>query len=357
MCDTDYFRTTHGSCSRCSNHYFLVLCIAGAILVLITFIIIPVMWVARVVLKRSGRDATVKKISPTRLLVAIYCFIYGIKRGNYSLNDADTRLAIEVTVTAQVISFLNRIVPKFKISLAMFQIVALFPFVLAIRYDSTDGAYARHLNRISHFTNLNHGLSLECYNSFDFVDLLILSACVPIVAAILLLNISILHQLHIINCYPALRKLPVVLQKLRDEYWWLLLQGVAVVSPCVLTLAFGSFSCHDIDPLKQDDSIKVDSYLRADYSITCNSHRHRLAKYIGIAVVVAYGIGVPLLYMHVLQGRHTYAKSPFILTQLPSSGSGMIDQTKSELAVSALKRGRFLSGVNSLCGAYKPEFW
>jgi hypothetical protein len=322
------------------------------------------MWVARVVLKRSGRDATVKKLSPTRLLVAIYCFIYGIKRGNYSLNDADTRLTIEVTVTAQVTSFLNRIVPKFKISLAMFQIVALLPFVLSIRYDATDGTYARHLNRISHFTNLNHGLALECYNSFDFVDLLILSACVPIVAAILLLNISRLHQLYITNCYPALRKLPTVLQKLRDEYWWLLLQGIAVVSPCILTLAFGSFRCHDIDPLndsessKQDNSMKVDSYLRADYSITCNSHRHRLAVYIGVAVVVAYGIGVPLLYIYVLQGNMpTESKSPLVLTQRPSSSSGMIDRTKSDLAVSALKRGRFLSGVNSLCGAFKPEFW
>lgn len=357
ICEYDYFRATNGGCVDCSQNYFMAVCVAGAILVILGFAFVPMLWILRVLLKRGGYSDTIfQRLSPTKIIVAMYCYIYGIRTTNYSMDDLDVKSAIETVVVKQLASTVSRILPKFKIVLSMFQIVALLPYVLHFRYESTNGTYARHLGRVSRFTNLNQGLSIECFShSFDYVYLLVLSGGVPLAAAIILLNISRLHQLYITSYFPALRRLPTVLQKLREEYWWVLLQGLLVVCPCVLTTAFGAFSCHEI---VLGDSMGTESYLRADYSIVCGSYRHKLGIYIGIVVVVLYGVGVPMLYMYVLSNRPSLAKpTPITMAMSRTLSSGVISRSRSELAVSALKHGKYLNGSYSLYSSYKPQYW
>ncbi|CAM9792494.1 unnamed protein product, partial [Laminaria digitata] len=49
-----------------------------------------------------------------------------------------------------------------------------------------------------------------------------------------------------------------------------------------------------------NDVMEGESYLRADYSISCNTHKHGLfRKYAGLMVVV-YPVGIPVLYFFVL---------------------------------------------------------
>ncbi|CAM9547220.1 unnamed protein product, partial [Laminaria digitata] len=78
-----------------------------------------------------------------------------------------------------------------------------------------------------------------------------------------------------------------------------------------------------------NDVMEGESYLRADYSISCNTHKHgQFRKYAGLMVLV-YPIGIPVLYFFVLW-RKRELLNPRIYSANKEEGDG--DSNKPRLA-------------------------
>ena len=360
VCAKDYFHAIDGSCAHCSHRYFISTCVAGCLVVLAIYGFVPLLWVVRVALKRTCSDEFIQGLSPTNALVQMFRYMYILKGlSGAAVDDA------EASTRTEVKAFRRRLHPTCKIFISLFQMATLLPLVLDLRY-ADEGVYSKHLSRLSRFTYLNGNVAWSCFGSFDYLSVLVITAAVPVVATVLLLNAHRAHHIYITTYFPALRRMPVVLQKLQSEYLWVFLQGLFLVSPCVLTTAFRSFSCIDIDPLEElhsgtGSSTSSWAVLRADKSILCGSTRFRTLRYVGIATAVVYGIGVPVLYWCVLRHRPTLKRSLSGVENMyrPASSSSLtpIRKTRSSLAVTAMQGGGQLSGVRSLCGAYKDDYW
>lgn len=110
--------------------------------------------------------------------------------------------------------------------------------------------------------------------------------------------------------------------------------------PAIATTVFRTFSCQNVDP--EDVEEGGDSYMSADYSISCDSDRYRFAQSYASVMIVVYPIGVPMYYFYLLYKSRDYIKSRF--------------EAVGDVAIMS-KRDATLRGISVLYASYKPEYW
>jgi hypothetical protein len=66
----------------------------------------------------------------------------------------------------------------------------------------------------------------------------------------------------------------------------------------VSTTIFGAFSCTSVDP--EGLLPGTPTYLRNDYSISCDSPRYHFGVIWAVAMIFVYPIGIPALYLYLL---------------------------------------------------------
>ncbi|CAM9763225.1 unnamed protein product, partial [Hapterophycus canaliculatus] len=59
------------------------------------------------------------------------------------------------------------------------------------------------------------------------------------------------------------------------------------------TIAFETFAC-------DEEAVKGESFLRADYRLSCNTTKHRWHMVFAAIMIVVYPTGIPLLYAYIL---------------------------------------------------------
>eukprot|EP00752_Nemacystus_decipiens_P008151 g7290.t1 len=177
---------------------------------------------------------------------------------------------------------------KLKILVVVWQILTVFPSITGVEFPP---AYSQFLSWID-VVNLDvgHIFAASCVlPPVNFYQRLLLTTLSPLgLALVLVLTYRMAKRRAGIGS-PGVRARRAAWS--RHMAVGLLLTFLVFTSAS--TTAFKTFPC-------DDQVVEGESYLRADYSLSCNAQRHMWYKiYAGIMIVV-YPIGIPLLYAFIL---------------------------------------------------------
>lgn len=153
------------------------------------------------------------------------------------------------------------------------------------------GAYGRFLDGISAMVGFDLGVVLAagCIAEFDFHQRLLVATLWPLGAVVLL---GVTYRV-------AVRRNPGsqdAVQTAQRKHMSVALLVSFFVYSSVSSTVFRMFACEPLDDGKE--------YLRADYTIECDSRKHVLLRGYSIFMVFVYPIGVPTLYAFLLCSKH-----------------------------------------------------
>ena len=123
------------------------------------------------------------------------------------------------------------------------------------------------------------GLPLQCLGVGTYVQQLAVTMFLPMVIAAVVLFGFVLR-----SCY----RLEGAGEGLMVALPWLL-SLTFLVFPMVSSAAFRAFSCESFDG--------GHSFLRADYSLECDTTEHTVAKSLALIGILTYPVGISLLYI------------------------------------------------------------
>jgi predicted outer membrane repeat protein len=201
---------------------------------------------------------------------------------------------------------LNRLIAlpwgKLRIPIVAFQIVTEFTSVTGLVLPNLYRMFLSWVN----IMNLNFGwmLSLGCLTHIDFYDKLLLETLIPPVLALILL-ITYMINLHNNQVRPVMNSSRTVvpqrtskLEKALAKHQLAFLAMTFLLYSTVSTTIFQTFACDTVDQNHQ-----TAQYLRADYSIRCDSSTHTAYQIYAGVMILVYPLGIPLLFSYLLY-RH-----------------------------------------------------
>ena len=124
-----------------------------------------------------------------------------------------------------------------------------------------------------------------------------------------------------------------------------------IILPAVSTKVFNTFACRDFDG-------NYGSYLKADYSIDCNSTEHKFFSAYAIICIIVYPIGVPAMYYWLLR-RVSDQLDPgqkAMVAQLGIKGA-MRRAVEERTRLENDKGEKDLLALSFLYSAYEPKYW
>jgi hypothetical protein len=148
--------------------------------------------------------------------------------------------------------------------------------------------------------------SLGCITQIEFYDKLLLNTLIPfgIVLALVCTYSIAQYRLKVqattastVNMNSITRT--TGLESIRSRHYSAFLLMTFLMYSTVSTVVFQTFACDNIE------STGI-SYLRADYSVICDTSRHNAYKAYAAVMIIVYPIGIPLLYTWLLyrERRH-----------------------------------------------------
>ena len=124
--------------------------------------------------------------------------------------------------------------------------------------------------------------SAKCFIEIDFHDRLLWTTIPPIVIMVLLggaYAVAVLRK----------RETPRIdLSNVRQKYVSMALMVMFLVYSSVSSVVFQMFACEGFDDGKR--------YLRADYTIDCDSLKHRTFQFYASLMMLVYPLGIPAIY-------------------------------------------------------------
>ncbi|CAB1103690.1 unnamed protein product [Ectocarpus sp. CCAP 1310/34] len=177
---------------------------------------------------------------------------------------------------------------KLKILVVVWQILTVFPSITGVQFPPS---YSRFLSWVD-VVNLDVGqvFTASCLlPSVSFYQRLLLTTLTPIgLGCVLVLTHWMAKQRAGIGSASVLARRAAWSRHMAAG---LLLTFLVFTSTS--TMAFKTFPC-------DDEAVEGESYLRADYSLSCKTDKHMYFRiYAGIMILV-YPIGIPLLYAFIL---------------------------------------------------------
>jgi hypothetical protein len=191
---------------------------------------------------------------------------------------------------------------KLRIPVVAFQIVTQFISITGLPLPNI---YRKFLSWTDVF-NLNLGwlLSLGCSAQIDFYQKLLITTLTPFAAAAALMcthtAVRYKNQVQAVPEYSSQRITEPArtskLEKTLAKHYLVFLAMTFLIYSTVSTTVFQTFACDTVD----DFAAKKASYLRADYSIQCDTHEHKMYKAYAAVMVFIYPLGIPALYAWLL---------------------------------------------------------
>lgn len=147
--------------------------------------------------------------------------------------------------------------------------------------------YQRFLDSVDIFNfDLSWIMTTGCFFDVGFHDRLLLTTMAPLVALILLG----------VTYFIALRRNREIsedaVQNVRHKHVSMALLVTFLVYSSVSSVVFQMFACDDLDD--------GNNYLRADYTINCDSTKHRAFQIYAGFMMMLYPVGIPALYAYIL---------------------------------------------------------
>ncbi|CAM9270334.1 unnamed protein product [Chrysoparadoxa australica] len=203
---------------------------------------------------------------------------------------------------------------KMRISIVTTQILTQFTFITGIDFPDILSKFFAFLSVFSF--DFNWVLKAGCINGLTFYDNLLLSTLGPLALAIAL------SLTFAIGCWKAKatykdheRWLQAKVKQVKYRHITLLLVLCFLVFPTTSSVIFSTFSCDTLE--------SGVSYLRADYSLICNTPQHNSYKVYAYFMIVVFPIGIPALFWYVLwtkrQAIQANIHTRTLMTHVPSN--------------------------------------
>ena len=219
------------------------------------------------------------------------------------------------------------IMVKIKIAFVFFQVILLFQEVYLIQYPSP---YSQFLSFFSFFEmDLFSVAKMDCAVSGGFLGKLIFSTCIPIGISFFLFIGWIVG----LKFYSReTRQFKIIENTLIN----LFIIMTYVLFPSLCATIFSSVVCEEFD----DGS----SYLRADYSVDCDSSEYSSIFGLALVMILVYPIGIPSMYLVMLwRNREKLDPQKFF--------------TEMSLGESVVKREKEVNHLKFLFDAFLPHYW
>ena len=147
--------------------------------------------------------------------------------------------------------------------------------------------YHKFLDSVNFFNfDMSWILSIGCFLEVDFHDRLLWTTITPVVIMGLL---GVTYAIAV-NNYRASSE--TLLKKTRQKHVSTALLITFLVYSSVSSVVFQMFACDKLDTGK--------SYLRADYTIDCDSDKHKALQIYAGLMIILYPVGIPALYAGLL---------------------------------------------------------
>jgi hypothetical protein len=211
---------------------------------------------------------------------------------------------------------------KLRIPLVVMQLLTQFVSITGTQYPSI---YAKCIKWAT-VVNLDTSwlLSAGCVLSVDFYTKLLITTMAPLVVSVV---IGVIHvrARYICRASAAPRAIAEydmtgALKRAKVKHLSAFLTFTFLIYSTVSTVVFQTFACEYFEDTKQN-------WLRADYSVSCDTDTHTAYERYAIAMVIVYPIGILLLYT-VLLWRHRHNLNP--TTTATTADSITIDIEKPE---------------------------
>jgi hypothetical protein len=193
---------------------------------------------------------------------------------------------------------------KLRIPIVAFQILTQFISITGLPLPDI---YRKFLAWTDVF-NLNLGwlLSLGCLARIDFYQKLMITTLGPFAAvAVLACTYAAVRRGNTVQAVTGYSSQRVVvpartarLEKALAKHYLVCLAMTFLVYSTVSTTVFQTFACDPVDDFAEK-KVKT-SYLRADYSVQCDTPEHNRYKAYAAFMVIIYPLGIPALYGYLL---------------------------------------------------------
>jgi hypothetical protein len=185
---------------------------------------------------------------------------------------------------------------KLRIPLVVMQLLTQFIAISGTQYPSIYANCIKWFNVVNLDTSWL--LSAGCILHVNFYDKLLLTTLAPLVIALIIL---VIHCRARYICYKK-TDLVEVLAHAKAKHLSVFLTFTFLIYSTVSTVVFQTFACDYLEDTKE-------SWLRADYSISCDTDTHAVFRKYAIVMVVLYPIGILAIYTGLLI-RHRHNLNP-----------------------------------------------
>ena len=164
--------------------------------------------------------------------------------------------------------------------------------------------YQRFLDSVNFFNfDLSWVLSAGCLLEVDFHDRLLWTTISPLVI-MGLLGITYTTAMHRNLTSPE-----TTIRHIQHKHVSMVPVVIILVYSSVSSVVFQMFACDDLDDGKR--------YLRADYTIDCDSSKHRVLQIYSGFMILLYPVGIPALYASLLFWNSTSSAGSLTLQETP----------------------------------------
>jgi hypothetical protein len=180
-----------------------------------------------------------------------------------------------------------------RIPLVVIQTLTQFINITGLKVPALYMKFLRWLSVIN--LDMKWLLSAGCIVSLDFYGKLLTTTLLPIcviaVLGLIHLRVRYKHQTYRYTTTAALHE--ELLNNAIAKHSRALLAFTFLIFSPVSTVVFQTFACDYLEGANN-------SWLRADYSISCESDRYKAYRVYGVFMILLYPLGIPALYIYML---------------------------------------------------------
>jgi hypothetical protein len=267
VCDSGYTRSTGYQCTKCRgtiDSRSIVMIVVVVILMAIAFVYITNYFI-------TSDDEQYESISAVNR--SLHKVVQGVKKAPWN---------------------------KLRIPIVVMQLLTQFMSITGTQFPSIYGDYLKWLDIVD--LDISWLLSIGCVLHVNFYAKLLITTIAPPVIVAVVVGALHLRARYIHGPVTAIHDPATPLQRsfrtdalkqATAKHLSAFLTFTFLIYSTVSTVVFQTFACDYFDDTNE-------SWLRADYSISCNTGEHSTYKIYAAVMIAVYPIGIPLLYSALL---------------------------------------------------------
>ncbi|GMH98757.1 hypothetical protein TrVE_jg2081 [Triparma verrucosa] len=287
----------------------------------------------------ANSKATVAIMTASILTILAASLVCYLKRsGETSQVSLGRRSRVASEAISSVAKKVEKYQPIVKIIFTYFQVVGSLGFIYSLKFPPI---YSTATNIFGGIVSLDFisFMPLGCIAPADFYSQLVAYTAIPVILSAML-----------IAYYIKLSNSPDPnANDLKVKVFQVFLTLTFIVLPSVSIKIFSTFACQRFDG-------DYGSYLKADFSINCNSDEHKAFQTYAALMILLFPIGVPVMYFVLLYKKREKLDPGQGLFASTTSPEGALEKALSIRAKHESEDTLLLS-LRFLYSSYEPRMW